>query len=98
MKAQVNGIQIEYDVTGAGRTIAFAHSLGMDRTLWSAQVRHYSPRYRVLTFDGRGHGASDKPPGPYSVEQFGEDRSSHQLVGAQHAVNVIGAADIAVRG
>jgi 3-oxoadipate enol-lactonase len=73
MKAQVNGIQIEYDVTGAGRTIAFAHSLGMDRTLWSAQVRHYSPRYRVLTFDGRGHGASDKPPGPYSVEQLGED-------------------------
>ncbi len=73
MKAQVNGIQIEYEVTGAGRAIAFAHSLGMDHTLWGAQVRHYSPRYRVLTFDGRGHGASDKPPGPYSVEQFGED-------------------------
>ena len=73
MKAQVDGIQLEYTVTGSGRAIAFAHSLGMDHTLWSAQERHYSPRYRVLAFDGRGHGASDKPPGPYSVEQFGED-------------------------
>jgi 3-oxoadipate enol-lactonase len=73
MKAQVGGIQLEYEVMGAGRTIAFAHSLGMDHTLWSAQERHYSPRYQVLTFDGRGHGASDKPPGPYSVERFGED-------------------------
>lgn len=73
VKAHVDGIQLEYQVAGTGRTIVFAHSLGMDRTLWGAQERHYGSRYRVLSFDGRGHGASDKPPGPYSVERFGED-------------------------
>jgi 3-oxoadipate enol-lactonase len=74
MQAQVDGINLSYEVTGDGpRTIVFAHSLGMDRTIWDAQVRHFKNRYRVLTFDGRGHGASDKPPAPYSVERFGED-------------------------
>jgi 3-oxoadipate enol-lactonase len=73
MQAQVDGIQIEYEVAGDGRPIVFAHSLGMDHTLWSAQVREFGDRYRVLTYDARGHGASAKPPGPYSVERFGDD-------------------------
>ncbi|HZS02374.1 MAG TPA: alpha/beta fold hydrolase [Chloroflexota bacterium] len=73
MQAQVDGIRLYYETVGDGRTLAFAHSLGMDHTLWDAQQRHFSDRYRVLTFDARGHGASDKPPGPYSVERFGED-------------------------
>ncbi len=73
MDAQVDGIRISYDVVGDGRPLVFAHSLGMDRSLWSAQARHFSERHRVLTYDARGHGASDKPPGPYTVERFGDD-------------------------
>jgi 3-oxoadipate enol-lactonase len=73
MQAKVDGVQLYYEMVGNGRTIAFAHSLGMDHTLWDAQQRHFRDGYRVLTFDARGHGASDKPPGPYSVERFGED-------------------------
>ena len=73
METQVDGIRLVYDVVGDGPVIVFAHSLGMDRTLWSAQVDHFKDRYRVLTVDARCHGASDKPPGPYSVERFGED-------------------------
>ena len=73
MRAQVDGVQIEYEVTGEGRPIVFAHSLGMDHTLWNAQVRDFGGQHRVATYDARGHGASDKPPGPYSVERFGED-------------------------
>jgi 3-oxoadipate enol-lactonase len=73
MQAKVDGVQLYYEVAGNGRTLAFAHSLGMDHTLWEAQQRHFGSNYRVLTFDARGHGASDKPPGPYSVERFGED-------------------------
>ncbi|HLH22922.1 MAG TPA: alpha/beta fold hydrolase [Chloroflexota bacterium] len=73
MQAQVDGVQLYYQTVGDGRTLAFAHSLGMDHSLWAAQERDFADCYRVLTFDARGHGASDKPPGPYSVEQFGED-------------------------
>jgi 3-oxoadipate enol-lactonase len=73
MQAQVDSIQLYYETAGQGRTIAFAHSLGMDHTLWDAQHRQFSGQYRVLTYDARGHGASHKPPGPYSVERFGED-------------------------
>jgi 3-oxoadipate enol-lactonase len=73
MEARVDGIRLNYEVAGDGRPIAFAHSLAMDRTLWHVQERHFGGRHRVLTYDARGHGASDKPPGPYSVERFGED-------------------------
>jgi 3-oxoadipate enol-lactonase len=73
METRVDGIRLAYDLTGEGPPIVFAHSLAMDRTLWHAQERHFSPRHRVLTYDARGHGASDKPPGPYTIEQFGED-------------------------
>jgi 3-oxoadipate enol-lactonase len=73
VRAKVDGIELNYTVTGEGRALALAHSLGMDGTLWDAQVRHFGGQYRVLTYDARGHGASDKPPGPYSVERFGED-------------------------
>ena len=31
------------------------------------------PRYRVLRYDVRGHGASEVPPGPYTLEQMADD-------------------------
>ena len=73
MQALVDGVGLNYQVVGDGPALAFAHSLGMDLTQWDAQVAHYRDRYRVLAFDARGHGASDKPAGPYSIERFGED-------------------------
>jgi 3-oxoadipate enol-lactonase len=27
----------------------------------------------VLRYDSRGHGASDVPPGPYTIEMLGQD-------------------------
>ncbi|HZU07344.1 MAG TPA: alpha/beta fold hydrolase [Chloroflexota bacterium] len=83
MLVPVDGIRLNYVSVGEGRPLVLAHSLGMDRTIWAAQERHFSPRYRVLTVDARGHGASDRPPGPYTVEQFGED-----LYGLLRAVGV----------
>lgn len=73
MQAQVDGVRLNYRLVGEGPVLAFAHSLGMDLTQWEQQERYFEGRYRVLSYDARGHGASDKPPGPYSIEQFGED-------------------------
>lgn len=73
MEALVDGIRLNYHVVGEGPGLAFAHSLGMDLGQWDAQEAHYRDRYRVLSFDARGHGASGKPAGPYSIERFGED-------------------------
>src|SRR3954447_11090135 len=42
---------------------------------WKAQIPYLSRHFRVLTFDGRGNGRSDRPQGPehYGVEKFVAD-------------------------
>lgn len=60
-------------VAGEGRPVVFIHGLGWDHSLWQRQTRRLSSRYLVVAADTRGHGASDKPPGPYSIDMFVED-------------------------
>jgi pimeloyl-ACP methyl ester carboxylesterase len=40
---------------------------------WERQVAYFSTSYRVITFDYRGQGSSDKPAGPYSIPLFCDD-------------------------
>jgi 3-oxoadipate enol-lactonase len=53
--------------------IALIHSLGMDRAFWYPVAEQLSKTMTVLTYDCRGHGQSDKPDGPYTVEQMADD-------------------------
>ena len=45
----------------------------MDRQFWQPVAERLAKDTAVVTFDCRGHGASDKPAGPYTVEQFADD-------------------------
>lgn len=49
---------LRVDVTGSGPAIVMWPSLLMDRTLWGAQVEHFSPRFTTIAIDPPGHGAS----------------------------------------
>ncbi len=62
-------------MTGASqhRRVALIHSLALDGEFWRPVADILSKQATVLTIDCRGHGASGKPPGPYSVEQFADD-------------------------
>lgn len=53
--------------------IVLSHSIGTDRAMWTPQVPDLTQHFQVLRYDTRGHGASDGPPGEYSVEQLGRD-------------------------
>src|SRR5580693_2209455 len=53
--------------------LVFSHSLGCDHGMWDAQTRDLLPHFRILRYDTRGHGASDVPPGDYSIERLGRD-------------------------
>jgi 3-oxoadipate enol-lactonase len=55
------------------RRVALIHSIGMDRNFWRPTAERLAPDASTLIYDGRGHGASDKPPGPYSVDLFADD-------------------------
>jgi 3-oxoadipate enol-lactonase len=69
-----DGTRLAYALHGRGVDgIALIHSLAMDRRFWQPVVDRLAPRMPVLTYDCRGHGGSDKPAGPYTVELFARD-------------------------
>lgn len=53
--------------------LVLSHSLGCDHSMWDPQMPDLLNHFRVLRYDTRGHGASDVPPGDYSIELFGRD-------------------------
>lgn len=54
--------------------VVLIHSLAMDGAFfWQPVAASLAGKAEVLALDCRGHGASDKPAGPYSVEQFADD-------------------------
>jgi pimeloyl-ACP methyl ester carboxylesterase len=60
-KAKINGVQLHYEDTGTGVPIVFVHEFAGDSRSWEAQVRHFSRRYRCITYNARGYPPSDVP-------------------------------------
>ena len=58
---------------GRGPTVLLIHGLGWDHSLWNPTIERFAPRYRTIASDTRGHGATDKPEGPYDMEMFAHD-------------------------
>jgi pimeloyl-ACP methyl ester carboxylesterase len=69
-------INLYYEIAGQGDPVVFIHGLGSSARDWEYQVPFFAPRYRVVVFDVRGHGRSDKPTGPYSVPLFAQDAAA----------------------
>lgn len=72
-KIRIRDINLYYESAGQGPPLLFIHGLGMSTRDWEAQTAFFSKDYRVITFDLRGHGRSDKPPGPYTIAGFTSD-------------------------
>jgi 3-oxoadipate enol-lactonase len=70
---QSNGITLEYDVEGAGPPLVLISGLGYGRWCWRSLVPLLSRSFRVVTFDNRGAGGSEKAPGPYSTPMMAAD-------------------------
>lgn len=75
MKAKVNGMELYYEVSGkeGAPWLVLSHSLASNVRMWDPQVTAFKDRYRVLTYDMRGHGQSAAPDGPYSLEELAGD-------------------------
>lgn len=75
MLVKANNIQINYELSGKkeAQVVMLSHSLGSGLVMWHPQLEALEPRYRLLRYDTRGHGKSDTPKGPYTLEMMGED-------------------------
>jgi 3-oxoadipate enol-lactonase len=67
--------ELKYEFRGkrGSPAIVFTGSLGTDLTMWQPQADRLKPRFCTLRYDVRGHGASEVPPGPYSIDDLGSD-------------------------
>jgi 3-oxoadipate enol-lactonase len=73
--AQGQGARIHYEIEGPedGPVLLLSNSLGTDLGMWSPQMPSLAARYRVLRYDSRGHGRSEAPEGPYTIDMLGQD-------------------------
>lgn len=63
--------------------LVFANSLGSDLRIWDGVVTHLAGDFRIIRYDKRGHGLSDVPAPPYSLDDFVLD-----LVGLLDALEI----------
>ena len=70
-----DGIRLAYQVDGPENapTLVMVNSIGSNLHMWDAQVERLSHALRIVRYDTRGHGASDVPADPYTLEQLGLD-------------------------
>jgi len=53
--------------------LTLSHSLATDISMWEPQITALSQHFRVLSYDARGHGSSEVPAGPYTMQQLVND-------------------------
>lgn len=70
---KVNDISIYYETHGEGEPLVLVMGLGGPLEWWFLQIPEFSRHYRVIAFDNRGSGRSDKPDIPYTMEMMAND-------------------------
>jgi 3-oxoadipate enol-lactonase len=71
----VSAVDVDATVDGPedAPVVVLANSLGAARGMWDPQVPPLAERYRVVTYDMRGHGTSPAPAGPYTLDDLVDD-------------------------
>jgi len=79
-RTKINGFEMAYSVEGEGFPLIFAHGLMNSRwaqTEMGMGIESFENRYKVITYDARGHGESESPKDveTYNWRQLGQDMS-----------------------
>ena len=61
--ADVNGVELHYEVTGAGPRLVLTHGSWTDGSGWAPSVQRLAERFEVVTWDRRGHSRSQDGDG-----------------------------------
>ena len=74
--ATINGVRLNYELHGeSGPTLVLVHGYTGDITNWRHQLPAFSPSFRTLIIDLRGHGQSEAPEdrSVYTIEHFADE-------------------------
>jgi 3-oxoadipate enol-lactonase len=88
---ELNGVALRYDLSGTGdRTLVLVHEMGGSLESWDEVVPHFAPSRRVLRYDTRGAGMSQKVRGELTFATMAAD-----IAALLDALKVTGKAAIA---
>jgi 3-oxoadipate enol-lactonase len=74
--ANVNGIDLFYEVEGEGPPLLLIAGLGANSAAFAQAKPAFVKDHTVITFDNRGVGRSAVPAGPYTIDQMGDDAAA----------------------
>lgn len=70
-----DGVKLAYRIDGPkdGPCVMFSNSLATDMSMWDQQIEAFTDRYRMLRYDKRGHGQSDRFDTPITMQNLADD-------------------------
>ena len=71
--AKINGIEVCYEIFGKGYPIVLIHGFGARKESFKCQIPSLSKKFKVITFDNRGAGKSERVNEPYTMETLADD-------------------------
>jgi len=74
-KINADGCSIHVEIDGPANApiLMLSNSLGTNLHMWDGQAKQLAKDFRILRYDQRGHGSSDAPKGPYTLDRLGKD-------------------------
>ncbi len=94
---EVNGVALRYELSGAGdRTLVLVHEMGGTLESWDEVVPRLTASQRVLRYDTRGAGMSQKIRGTLHIDTMADDIAA--LLDALGIKGKVALAGVAVGG
>jgi 3-oxoadipate enol-lactonase len=90
-RARINGVELAFELRGIGAPIVMIHGAQGDQTMFAGLAATFAEKYRVVTFDQRGSGLSEKPDVPYSMAMLADDTAAlmdHVGIAQAHVIGV----------
>jgi pimeloyl-ACP methyl ester carboxylesterase len=90
-QAQINGVKLVYDLQGSDEPLVLIHGAQGDRSMFAGFVPAFTNQFRILTFDQRGSGQSEKPDMEYSIAFLADDTATlmdHVGFASAHVIGV----------
>ena len=83
----VDGLRLRVADAGTGPALLLVHGLTASHAVWEPTLAEFAHGWRVIAPDLPGHGESDKPDAPYTIDFFaGVMRSLMRELGVHEAV------------
>lgn len=89
-RARINGVELAYQLRGSGAPLVLIHGAQGDQTMFNDLAARLNERFRVLTFDQRGSGLSEKPHTEYSIALLADDTAALMDRVGFEAAHVVG--------